>query len=258
MGKKVISFDAIDTKAAERAKPPASDQEYIDELADAYTSQCELPPLDVFGEKGAKTYFLADGLRRITAAKKSGLLGLECVVHEGDYEDALLFSAGANNRHGQRPSQADKFKKVRELLLSKRWKGKSDRWIGDTCGVTHGKVKDIRAEIQLAAQPTENGDEKREGRDGKRYKAKRDKSNGTESDEPQAGEEVFDHKAFYAAFNSLLRCTDRMYRIHKLTNSNGSTKRDEDFEAIVRHLDGFMAAFSKRWRYLAGVPLPRQ
>jgi hypothetical protein len=249
--KKVISFEAIDPTAAQRAR---MDAEYVDELVTCYMSQCEMPPLDIFGEKGAKTYYLADGLNRMTAAKKAGLKGLECEIHEGDFEDALLFAAGANNQHGARPTLADKRKKVTDLLKSKRWKSKSDRWIGDTCGVGHSMVGTIRAQLaQLANQPV---DEPREGKDGRKRKPKRAESNG--EGEPEAGEELFDFNAYNSARGTLRKLIDRMYIVHKLVNPNGSVKQDKEWDEIAKNLEKFHADFTKRWGYLAGTPFPKQ
>jgi len=259
--KKVIALSAIirDPVLQQRAR---LDQDAIDEMAELYQGgECEIPAPHVFGEKGAKEYWLADGFHRINAAAKAELKGLEVEIHEGDYEDAKLFSCGANKGHGVRPSPADKRKAVRTLLNSKRWNGKTGRWIAGIVGVSHTLVDQMRAESPTGNVASSDADDTRVGRNGKRYKVKPRKKKGSDGEadsEPEAGEEIFDHKAFYAAFNSLLRFTNRMYQMHKLTNSNGTTKRDEDFETIIRHLDSFLAAFSKRWGYLAGGPFPKQ
>jgi len=253
--KKVISFDSINPRAAERAR---KDQDYIDELAECYASQCELPPLDVFMQKGSEVW-LADGLNRMAGAKKAGLKEHECTVHEGDYEDALLFAAGANNRHGSRPSVADKRKKVTELLKSKRWRGKSDRWIGDTCGVSHSTVGSIRS--SLANSPVEGTE--RVGRDGRKYVGGKVKepdaeSNGEAEKGPKAGEEVFDFNAYHTARNTLRKALSRMYVIHKLVNANGSVKRDKEWDEIAKILEKFDAEFMARWAVLHGSPFPKQ
>lgn len=260
--KKVIAISAINLDPASKQRARL-DQELVDELAEAYQSdQAEIPVPHVFGQKGAKEYWLAAGFHRINGAIKAGLKGIEVEVHEGDYEDAVLYGGGSNKGHGNRPSIADKRATARTLLLSKRWNGKTSRWLGDVIGVSHTFIEGVRDELKSTGNVASCPEgETREGRDGRIRKVKPRKKKGSESngdDEPEAGEEIFDHKAFYAAFNSLLRFTNRMYQMHKLTNANGTTKRDEDFEAIIRNLDSFLAAFSKRWGYLAGTPFPKQ
>lgn len=258
--KKVIARSAIilDPALQQRAR---EDKEYVDELAELYKSECELPPLDVFGPKGAKEYFLADGHYRLAAAEKAGIQGMEVEVHEGDIEDAKLFSCSANNRHGLRPSTADKRRAVTSLLTSKRWGGKTDRWIADTCGVAPSTVGSIKAQLSNLDNTKDGGT--REGRDGKRYKAKRRKkktseSNGESDDEPKAGEEVFDFHAYHSARGTLRKLIDKMYRVHNLVNTNGSVKQDKDWDDIAKNLEKFHEDFTRRWAYLNGKPFPKQ
>jgi hypothetical protein len=71
---------------------------------------------------------------------------IECKVHPGDRDDALLFACGANAQHGLRRSRSDKVKAVSTLIGSERWSGWSDREIARQCGVTHPFVAAVRRE----------------------------------------------------------------------------------------------------------------
>lgn len=250
MAKKVIPLDWIIPDAAKRARV---DQEYIDELAALYLGgECELPDPVVFHVKGSSTYFLGDGFNRVSAARKAGLNGLQCEIHEGDYDDALCHSAGANNSHGLRPSLADRRKKVTEMLESKRWKSKSDRWLGETCGLAHGTVATIRA--QLVNSPVEG--ESREGKDGKTRKAK--PKPAKDDDKPKPGQELFDFAAYFSHLNAMRRAPDHMYRAHGKQRKDGAIDRDSAYDTLSRLLEGFHASFEARWLELAKQPFPKQ
>lgn len=136
----------------------------VDEYAGLYRDEVPgvpgLPPLVVFFD-GAE-YWLGDGYHRRHAGKKAGLAKLECEVRPGTKRDAVLYAAGANQAHGLRRSTADKRKAVGMLLADAEWAAKSDRWIGETAGVSNHLVADVRA-----ATGNSPSSSKRTGKDGK-------------------------------------------------------------------------------------------
>jgi hypothetical protein len=71
---------------------------------------------------------------------------IECKVHPGNRDDAILFACSANAQHGLPRSRSDKVKAVTTLIRSERWSGWSDREIARQCGVTHPFVAAVRRE----------------------------------------------------------------------------------------------------------------
>jgi uncharacterized ParB-like nuclease family protein len=127
-----------------------------------------LPPLTVFHD--GKTFWLADGFHRHSAAKSIGREQVLCVVKEGTKRDAILFACGANSTHGLRRSNEDKRRAVECLLKDEEWSQWSDRKIADVAGVSHMFVASVRrrAESQVETVST-SGSSSRIGIDGKNY-----------------------------------------------------------------------------------------
>ena len=72
---------------------------------------------------------------------------IECKIHPGNRDDALLFACGANAQHGLPRSRADKLKAVTTLLRSDKWSGWSDREIARQCAVSHTYVAQVREHL---------------------------------------------------------------------------------------------------------------
>ncbi len=144
-------------------------QEYK-ELLDKKTT---FPPIIVFND-GGKEYFIGDGIHRVLAAQDLERKEIEADIRKGSKQDALWFSAGANQAHGLKRTNEDKRKAVE---IAFRLKPKlSDRSIAAHCGVSHPNVAKVREElIQLEILPVECG--KRDGADGKKRTVK-EKSTG--------------------------------------------------------------------------------
>ena len=105
----------------------------------------QFPPIDVFGNDDGP-FYLGDGFHRLEAHRSAhpDAEDIECRVHPGDRDDALLFACGANAQHGLRRSRSDKMKAVTTLFRSERWSGWSDREIARQCGVSHTFVAAVR------------------------------------------------------------------------------------------------------------------
>lgn len=167
------------------------DQEHVAAMREAYEqTPASVPPIGVLAD--GKDYWVWDGHHRIEGATAAGFAVIRCKIEQGTFRDAVLRAAGANTDHGLRRSNADKNRAVRRLLDDKAWRKKTDRWIADTCRVSHTFVAGIRQRIlqeetpfleetppekpavaqdQLATLPTELEQPTREGRDGKAYAA---------------------------------------------------------------------------------------
>ncbi len=94
------------------------------------------------------TYFwLCDGFHRAEAANGAGLTEIAAIVKQGTRRDAVLYSVGANAKHGLRRTNADKRRAVMTLLEDSDWSHWSDREIARHCQVDHKTVGKLRATL---------------------------------------------------------------------------------------------------------------
>jgi hypothetical protein len=125
--------------------------ELVDEYSDLMKSGVKFPPVIAFDDGGE--LWLADGFHRVLAAQKANLTSIPANVFKGTPEDAVLFSCGANNDHGQRRTNADKKRAVETLLKHPVWTKWSDSEIGRKCGASHtfvAKERSILATLQVS------------------------------------------------------------------------------------------------------------
>jgi hypothetical protein len=143
-----IRLAAIKINPAIQQRVNGTSQEVVREYAQAMRGGARFPPLVVFHD--GTHYHLADGFHRAAAHRsaRSGEEDIECEVHPGGHDEALLFACAANASHGRRRSNADKRKAVLALLRSEVWWKWSDRQIGHQCGVSHGFVAKLRAHLE--------------------------------------------------------------------------------------------------------------
>jgi len=99
----------------------------------------QLPPVVVF--RSGQSVYLADGYHRFRAHELAGLGQILVDVRQGAFRDALLFSLGANTKHGLRRTNEDKRKAVQTMLDDPEWSRWSNRRIAGACGVTEGLVR---------------------------------------------------------------------------------------------------------------------
>lgn len=123
----------------------ATDEEVVNDYADAMTNGATFPPITVFFD--GSDYWLADGFHRYHAAKRAGKATIAVDIHQGTRRDAVLHSVGANASHGLRRTNADKRRAVETLLRDEEWTGWSDNRIAKACRVTHPFVGKIRASL---------------------------------------------------------------------------------------------------------------
>lgn len=103
------------------------------------------PPIDVFFDK--VDYWLADGFHRYTSHQKVGLKNILCNVHEGSRIDAVVFSAGANQRFSIKRTPADIHKAIVMLLNMKEWFDLSGLQIARHVGCAPMTVSSVREEF---------------------------------------------------------------------------------------------------------------
>ena len=159
------------------------DQDAVEEYATIMSGNntCTLPPIIVY-EDAAHMLWLADGFHRVGAAQKNGQAEIKAEVRLGTRLEALLYSLGANQKHGVRRTNADKRCSVEVALTEKTLRERSSREIAKLCGVGHQLVDTIRREhgenegIQVDESSTSTATAKRIGGDGKMHPAERPKS----------------------------------------------------------------------------------
>jgi hypothetical protein len=158
-----IAIDKIRTDGGTQAREEI-DHDVAGQYADAMAGGAKFPEPVLFHD--GKTYWLADGFHRVAAMRANGATHVVCDIRQGDRRAAILFSVGANAKHGLRRTNVDKRRAVMLLLGDEEWVKKSDRWIAEKCGVHHEMVSKLRPELaETASSPTA-----RTGQDGKTRK----------------------------------------------------------------------------------------
>jgi hypothetical protein len=105
-----IPLAAIKLDPAIQQRVKGTSETIVGKYADAMRDGDEFPPLVVFYD--GTHYHLGDGFHRAAARQLAhpDEQEIECEVHPGDHDDALLFACGANASHGLRRTNADKKK----------------------------------------------------------------------------------------------------------------------------------------------------
>jgi hypothetical protein len=137
-----LGLICIEDKLRSRA---AYDHAVIAEYAAALAEGAAFPPVVVFFD--GESHWLADGFYRVFAAQVAELDAVDATVRAGSFSDALLYSAGANTRHGLRRTNADKRLAVRKLLEDPEWSKWSDREIARQCAVDNSFVSKLHKEL---------------------------------------------------------------------------------------------------------------
>lgn len=140
-----IPLAAIIVDPAVQQRAAGTSRAIVSEYAEAMRDGVTFPPIDVFEDEGG-TLYLSNGFHRWDAQRSAHpeMNEIECTVHPGNRDDALLFACRANAQHGLRRRRSDKVKAVTTLLDSERWSGWSDREIARQCGVSHRFVSLVR------------------------------------------------------------------------------------------------------------------
>lgn len=122
--------------------------EYQREFSEAMLRGDEFPPVTVFFD--GKHYRLADGFhrygaRKILAKTDRRFEMIKCELRDGGRKEALIFSAGANQKFSIPRTAADTRKAVYMLLEFPEWLNASSAEISAHCGVSAGTVVKYRA-----------------------------------------------------------------------------------------------------------------
>jgi hypothetical protein len=140
-----VPLAAITVDPAVQQRAAGTSQDIVADYAEAMRDGVAFPHIDVFST-GDGIFYLADGFHRLDAHRSAqpDAEEIECRVHLGNRDDALLFACSANAQHGLRRSRCDKIKAVTTLLGSEQWSEWSDREIARQCRVSHRFVAAIR------------------------------------------------------------------------------------------------------------------
>lgn len=134
----------------------------VEEYSAAMQAGASFPPIVVFFD--GKTYRIADGLHRYTAAVNHTGTTILADVREGGRLEALLHAVGANAVHGLRRTNKDKVHAVSLLLDEPKCGDWSDRDVAKACAVSHTMVANarrLRSGNGCQPQPYGGGNESR-------------------------------------------------------------------------------------------------
>ena len=131
----------------------AINEDVVASYAEAMTEGATLPPVVIF--RDGTDDWLADGFHRYHAHARIGAVSIDAEILTGTRRDAVLYSVGANGRHGLPPNNADKRKAVTALLSDAEWSTWSDREIAKRCEVGHPFVAKLRKELSLESDSSE-------------------------------------------------------------------------------------------------------
>jgi ParB-like chromosome segregation protein Spo0J len=136
-----LALERIETNGGTQTRA-AVYGEVVENYAEEMKAGADFPPIVVFFD--GKEYWLADGFHRLIAARGIGWRSIQALVRQGTRRDAVLFSVGANAKHGLRRTNADKRWAVEILLRDEEWVKWSDREISRRCAVSADLVAEIR------------------------------------------------------------------------------------------------------------------
>jgi ParB-like chromosome segregation protein Spo0J len=135
------------------------DQDHVAALLEVID---RLPPILV----DEVTMTVIDGMHRVEAHRRAGRSEMKAVYFSGTETEALVIAIQANVKHGKPLSRAERQAAAGAVL--RRCPDRSDRWVGEICGLSHSTVARLR-EAARAADRAEGADRgTRTGRDGRR------------------------------------------------------------------------------------------
>lgn len=141
---KTVNIQAIVIDKGTQSRAQIS-EDTVTDYAEAMQAGDTFPPVTVYHD--GVDYYLADGFHRLHAAKRLGKASIQAEVKTGTLRDAILFSLGANDKHGLRRSNADKRKCVRTLLEDFEWGELTVNEMARICAVSPQLVLAVKQEM---------------------------------------------------------------------------------------------------------------
>ena len=115
-----------------------------------------LPPVIV----DHRTMTVIDGVHRLEAFRRAGRSHIDALMFNGEDTEAMVVAIQANVKHGKPLSRGERRSAALSLLHA--FPERSDRWMGEVCGLSHTTVALIRRSLHMAETRV------RTGRDGRR------------------------------------------------------------------------------------------
>ena len=150
--KTMLRCEQIEATAATQVRTKLY-KDVIDAYREDLQHGAKFPAIDVFCEKGAERWILADGFHRLYAHIHAEIELIEVKIHEGGMHKALLFALQANQRHGLRRTNADKVNAIRLALKDPQISQHTQAEIADIVGVTRETVNRISRRETLDERP---------------------------------------------------------------------------------------------------------
>lgn len=119
--------------------------EAVSEYAEALSAGASFPPVVTFFD--GVDHWLADGFHRFHAFNKLGIVSIDADVRTGTQRDAVLYSWGANDKHGLPRSNADKRHIVTVILKDEQGRQWSDNKIAKDFGFSNNFVGRVRQSL---------------------------------------------------------------------------------------------------------------
>jgi len=131
----------------------------------------QFPPMVVFFDIETQTAWLADGFHRWHMYKELGYRWADCDVKFGTLQDAIVYAASANAKHGLRIKAEDRRKAADMLFSINEWLNGPAKNVADRVGVAQGTALEWRTQYVL--RNNINLDDYREDSNGKKFKTKK-------------------------------------------------------------------------------------
>ena len=125
--------------------------EVVDDYAAKMADGDEFPAGVAFFD--GKEYWLADGFHRYHALRKNRKSSMSCQIVNGTLREAIMYSYGANSKHGMPMTNKDKWRIVTEILNDFEWGDLKDREIARRVGVSHVFVAKVRMSLKEGSKP---------------------------------------------------------------------------------------------------------
>lgn len=156
----VVTLPLAEIVADPELMPRAAyDEAHCAEIAGAYRSGSDVPPVIAFDDGQAK--WLASGFQRHRAAGMAGLVTIGCILKRGSRRDAMLCASSQNATHPLKRNDLDKRKAVLMTLIAApaSW---TDAQIAEHSGVSVLLVRAVRltlAEHEAGVAPAGPADD---------------------------------------------------------------------------------------------------
>ena len=167
-------------------------EDTVAEYAESMRDGAKFPAVTVFYDGDG--YWLGDGFHRVLAAIEAGV-EIAADIRQGTRRDAVLYSAGANAKHGLQRTAEDKRRAVTMLLNDEEWAAWSNYAIAKACAVSESLVRKVRGEI--SPPTTHETQTRRFERNGKTYEMDVSKVGSAQQ------ERVDDERAAFEALTDL-------------------------------------------------------